>query len=56
MSTILKPNIDSVTIAPNPVNINTAFLIQIGVSEIEVTIDPIVIYCGSFYCGESEIL
>lgn len=52
MSTILKPNIDSIIINPNPVSINTSYVISISVSEIQVTIEPIVIYCGTFYCGE----
>lgn len=52
MATLLKPSIDNATITPNPVNQNTAFLIAISASEIEIILEPIVIYCGSFYCGE----
>lgn len=52
MTTLLKPSIDDATITPNPVNQNTAFLIQIVVSEIEITLEPTIIYCGTFYCGE----
>lgn len=33
--TLLVPNIDSVSITPNPVNANTSYLIAIAVSEIE---------------------
>jgi hypothetical protein len=49
---ILKPSIDSVTITPNPVTINTSYLIAISVSEVEVILESILIYCGAFYCGE----
>ena len=52
MSTVLKPSINSVTITPNPVNANTAFLIAVSVSEVEVTLEPILIYCGTFHCNE----
>lgn len=53
MIKILKPNIDSVVINPNPVNHNASFLIQVSVSEIEIVLEPTVIYCGTFYCGEN---
>jgi hypothetical protein len=49
---ILKPQINSVTITPNPVNANTAFFIAISVSEVEVVLEPILIYSGTFACGE----
>lgn len=52
MTTLLKPSIDGVTITPNPVNQNTAFLIAISVSEIEIILEPTTVYCGTFYCGE----
>jgi len=49
---ILTPQINSVAITPNPVNANTSFLIAISVSEVEVNLEAIPIYCGTFYCGE----
>ena len=53
MSTsILKPIINNVTINPNPVNQNTAFLISIAVTEDTVILEPILMYCGTFNCGE----
>ena len=52
MSTILIPNIDSVSITPNPVNANASFLISVSVSEIEIALESILIYPGTFYCGE----
>lgn len=54
--TLLVPHIDSVSIAPNPVNANTSFFISITVSEIEQLIEPIIIYSGTFYAGQEEIL
>ncbi len=53
---LLKPHIENVIITPNPVIQNTAFLIQINVTEIEVIIEPVPIYCGTFYCGEEFII
>lgn len=50
--TLLKPQIDNAIIAPNPVDQNSPYLIQVSVSEIEVILEPTIIYCGSFYCGE----
>lgn len=52
MTTLLKPSIDSATITPNPVSQNAPFLIAISVSEIEIILEPLIIYCGTFYCGE----
>lgn len=54
--TLLIPQIDSVTMTPNPVNANTSYLIAIAVSEIEQILEPILIYSGTFYAGETEIL
>lgn len=50
--TLLKPQIDNAVITPNPVEQNKPYLIQVSVSEIEVILEPTIIYCGSFYCGE----
>lgn len=50
--TLLKPQIDNANITPNPVDQNSPYLIAISVSEIEVILEPTIIYCGSFYCGE----
>ena len=54
--TLLVPQIDAVSITPNPVNQNAAFLIAITVSEIEQILEPILIYSVTFYAGETEIL
>lgn len=54
--TLLVPQVDTVTIVPNPVNANTSFFIAISVSEIEQILEPILIYSGTFYAGETEIL
>lgn len=55
MITLLKPKINNVVIDPNPVDQNKQFLIQVSVSEIEIILEPTVIYCGTFYCGEDVI-
>ncbi|MBU3208682.1 hypothetical protein KPL28_03400 [Clostridium algidicarnis] len=52
MNTLLKPNINSITITPNPINANTGFSIAISVSEIEVVLEPTILYCGTFSCGD----
>lgn len=54
--TLLVPKVDTVSIVPNPVIANTSFLIAIAVSEIEQILEPIIIYSGTFYAGETEIL
>lgn len=54
--TLLVPQINSVSIVPNPVSANTSFLIAITVSEIEQILEPILIYTGTFYSGEEVIL
>lgn len=54
--TLVVPQVDTVSIVPNPVNANTSFLIAIAVSEIEQILEPILIYSGTFYAGETEIL
>ncbi len=53
MTVLLKPDIQSVAITPNPVSANTSFLMSVKVTEIEIILEPIIIYCGTFYCGES---
>ena len=52
MTTLLKPQIDTIMITPNPVNQNTPYFIQISVTEIEIILEPIIVYSGTFYCGE----
>jgi hypothetical protein len=54
--TLLVPQVDTVSIVPNPVNANTSCLIAIVVSEIEQILEPMLIYSGTFYAGETEIL
>lgn len=54
--TLLVPQVDTVSITPNPVNANTSFLIAISVSEIEQILEPILIYSGTFYSGEEVII
>lgn len=52
---LLVPEIQQATITPNPVNANTAYLLTIKVTEIEKILEPIIRYCGTFYCGEEDI-
>lgn len=53
MSTsVLVPNVDNITITPNPVSINTSFLISVKVSEITKVLEPESVYCGTLYCGQ----
>lgn len=53
--TILVPDIQAATITPNPVNANTAYLISVLVAEIQKILEPTVLYCGTFSCGEEGI-
>ena len=52
---LVVPSVQSATISPNPVNANTAYLISITVAEIELILEPIFRYCGTFVCGEEGI-
>lgn len=54
--TLLVPQVDTVSIVPNPVNANTSYLLAITVSEIEQILEPILIYSGTFYSGEEVVL
>lgn len=49
---LLKPCINDAFITPNPVDQNKPYLIQVSISEIEIILEPTIIYCGTFYCGE----
>lgn len=53
---LLVPQVDTVSITPNPVNANTSYLIAIAVSETEQILEPILIYSGTFSAGEEVIL
>lgn len=48
------PSITSATIAPNPVDMNTKFLLSVAVNEVTVTLDEEKIYSGEFYSREVE--
>ena len=50
--TILMPNIDEISLTPNPVTQNSNIMISIGVSEITVELTPEIKYAGEFYSGE----
>lgn len=48
------PSITSATIAPNPVDMNTRFLLSVVVSEITVTLDEEKLYAGEINSGEAD--
>lgn len=48
------PNVTSATITPNPVDMNTRFLLSVAVSEVTVTLDEEKLYSGEFYSKEVE--
>lgn len=48
------PNVTSVTITPNPVDMNTRFLLSVVVSEISVTLDEEKIHSGELHSGEVD--
>lgn len=54
--TMLEPRIDNVSISPNPVNANTSYFIAVLVSEVEIILEPITIYSGTFCAGQEVIL
>lgn len=53
---ILIPSVESANISPNPVNANTSYVISITMTEIQVELEPIIWYCGTFICGEEEVI
>lgn len=46
------PRVESATVSPNPVDINTGFLISLSVSEETVILEPYYYYSGDLYAGE----
>lgn len=52
---LLVPVIQTASIAPNPVTANTGYLLSVMVTEIELVIQPIIRYCGTFRCGEEGV-
>lgn len=53
---IYEPKINTVTLLPNPVNINKSFTISVSVSEIEVIMYAVSRISGTFKSGESIVL
>lgn len=49
---VLRAVVDAVSVTPNPVAANTAYLIAVTVSEVLVELEAILIYSGTFNCGE----
>ena len=52
---LMVPVVQTAAMSPNPVNANTAYLIAVTVTEIELIIEPIIRYCGTIICGEEGI-
>lgn len=53
---VFEPKITAVTISPNPVNINTSFLISVGVTEVEVVMYKVSAVSGTIKSGQSIII
>ena len=49
---ILIPNIDDISLSPNPVTQNSNLIISIGISEVTIELTPEIRYSGEFYAGE----
>ena len=50
---VYQPQIDSVTITPNPVNINTSFFIAVSASDAIVTMYKVYPISGTFKSGQA---
>ena len=48
------PEVESASITPNPVNMNTTFLLSVEVIEVTVTLEPYFYYAGDLYAGEAD--
>ena len=53
MAAVLEPKITSVTISPNPVNINTSFTISVSVTEVQVTLYNVWPISGAYTAGQT---
>lgn len=49
---VLCPTVTAAAAAPNPVPINTRFVLSLSVTEISVILKPETRYSGESYCGE----
>lgn len=48
------PEITQAGMNPNPVNMNTTFLLSVEVTETTVYLDPYFYYAGDIYAGEAD--
>ncbi|HHW90926.1 MAG TPA: hypothetical protein GX745_08510 [Clostridiales bacterium] len=55
MATLTITQITDVSLAPNPVSINTAFTVSVTVTEKVITLQPEITYCGEHYAGETYV-
>lgn len=51
--TLYEPKINSVTLSPNPVNINNSFSVSVSVSEVAITMYKVSKIAGTFKSGQS---
>lgn len=54
MPTLTVVSISSVSLSPNPVNINSALGITVVASETVITLQAEPTYCGDYYSGETN--
>lgn len=50
---VYEPKINTVSITPNPVNINKTFLIAVSVTEVEVVMYKVSPISGTFKSGQT---
>lgn len=48
------PRVDSAVIHPNPVDMNTPFLLSVSVIEETITLEPAYFYAGEINSGEGS--
>jgi len=53
---VYEPRINSVSISPNPTNINASFTIAVSVSDVEIIMYTVSKISGASICGESVAL
>lgn len=53
--TILRPEVQTVSIIPNPVNFNSPVIIRVVVEDISIILEPEFVFSGEIYSGEDFI-
>ncbi|WP_438312210.1 hypothetical protein [Sporosarcina sp. FA9] len=52
---IKTPSVESISLTPNPVNQNAAFIVSVVAAEIEIFLPPKFVYCGTFSSGQEAM-